>query len=148
MLADLWFQLFDSRVWACVLRPTLRRHLALLNHLMRSAMSGDETDAMGPPKVFRIIEQEWQSNEFRTFMRTLDSIYQAEWANPHGRHCVPGNAPWTRAVRGKTEAGHAPRGLPRNCYDQEWYDNLRPFQQRQLERLEEDFDFGIHADEL
>jgi len=42
----------------------------------------------------------------------------------------------------------APRGLPRNCYDQEWYDNLRPFQQRRLERLEEDFDFGIHADEL
>ncbi|KAG1845534.1 hypothetical protein F4604DRAFT_1936868 [Suillus subluteus] len=85
--------LFDSRIRACLLRPSLRRHLGLLNSLSCLVMSGDETDSMGPPKVFRIINQEWQSKEFCTFMRTLDSIYQAEWANPHGHRCVPGNAP-------------------------------------------------------
>ncbi|KAG1863103.1 hypothetical protein F4604DRAFT_1587163 [Suillus subluteus] len=140
--------LFDNWIQACLLRPSLHCHLSLLNSLSRSAMSGDEMDSMGPPKVFRIINQEWQSKEFHTFMQTLDSIYRVEWANPHGRCCVPGNAPQTQVVRGKCKAGHAPKGLPCNCYDADWYESLWPFQQRQVQWLEEDYDFAIHANEL
>ncbi|KAG1883718.1 hypothetical protein F4604DRAFT_1575426 [Suillus subluteus] len=140
--------LLDSCIQACLLCPSLRRHLGLFNSLSHSAMSSNETDSMGPPKVFRIVNQEWQSKGFHTFMRTLDSIYLAEWANPHGRCCIPGNAPRTQVVQGKCEVGHAPKGLPRNCYDADWYESLQPFQQRWLQQLEEDYDFAIHANEL
>ncbi|KAH7905481.1 hypothetical protein BJ138DRAFT_986310, partial [Hygrophoropsis aurantiaca] len=143
--------LLDSRFKACKARPSLAHHADdLLSYFTRQAMSGDEEEpGDGPPKIFKIIDSQWKSQELRGFLRKLDEIYRAEWQNPHdGRRAISGNGPRVRISSEFSEPGKAPKGLPRNCYDPQFLANLRPWQKRKLNVLDHDYDFTIDSDEV
>lgn len=109
-------------------------------------MSGDETDGdtKEHPAVFRIIITRWQSIELRNFLFLLDQIYRSDWKQPHNRRATPGNQPRVRLIRqdATVEDGVAPIGLWRNCYDQHWLQAQPPHMQRELEIVEEPYDFN------
>lgn len=116
-------------------------------------MSGDETDSggegVGPPKTFRIIRQQWMSNELRNFLRNLDHIYRANWRSPIGSRASRGNPPRIRiSSKFSTTTGEVPPRLPRNCYDRDWLAGLRQWQKDDLDIVEEDYDFTIDDEEL
>lgn len=129
-------------------------HRQLIRTLNIQAMSGDETDPdhPGPPKTFLIIRPIWQSREFADFLHKLDLIYRANWQNPHGQdRCTRGNPPRIRiyhASKSQTEVGHAPKGLPRNCYDVGWLLSLPDWKRDTLGVDDELHNFGVPEEEL
>ncbi|RDX40339.1 hypothetical protein OH76DRAFT_1490365 [Lentinus brumalis] len=100
-----------------------RRATRLFSLLRPIHMSGDETD--GPvkthPPTFRIVEARWQSFAFKTFLRTLDTLYRERWAHPVGDRATP--------------------GLWKNCYDKEWLASLRPHVRESLQIIDTNYDF-------
>ena len=110
-------------------------------------MSCDETDGSSKahPPVFRIVAAQWQSDDLRNFLWVLDMFYREDWAHPiHGRASV-GNPPRTRTFYedGPSEEGSPPKGLWRNCYNPVWLESLKPYQRKELEIIEEDYDFSF-----
>ncbi|KAI0711694.1 hypothetical protein C8Q76DRAFT_623107, partial [Earliella scabrosa] len=125
----------------------MQRHAQLFNRLTAANMSDDETDgpAVKHPPVYRIILAEWQSEELRTFLWTLDRMWREYWERPYSRRRKSGNIPRQRVLRpnSRTEHGIAPRGLWKNCYNPAWLDKLRPYERRQLKIIEREYDFTI-----
>lgn len=119
------------------------RHRALFRLLEPANMSGDETDGKEKthPPVFRVIVAAWQSMTFRQFLQTLDAMYREDWA----RRRVGGNPPRTRIVRAESreEEGIAAIGLWRNCYDEAWLARQPDYIVRELEIVDEDYDFSL-----
>ncbi|KAH9854807.1 hypothetical protein C2E23DRAFT_698627, partial [Lenzites betulinus] len=126
-------QLFDARL-SIIMDTGLDRHLSLFERLSPCNMSGDETDGARRklPMAYRIVESRWQSDALKTFMRALDAIYR-------------GNPPRTRISRpeGRVEDGYAPRGLWRNCYNEEWLQELAPYHLRALAIENDEYDFDL-----
>ncbi|KAN0091038.1 hypothetical protein V8E55_004604, partial [Tylopilus felleus] len=122
--------LLDSRYCTCKSRLSLTHHHTLIRKLDSQAMSGDKTDPdhPGPPKTFLIVRPVWQSRELTDFLHNLDTIYRANWKNPHRQdRCTRGNPPHIRVYhpsKSQTEKGHIPKGLPWNCYDAGWLMSL------------------------
>ncbi|KAJ2986320.1 hypothetical protein NUW54_g9814 [Trametes sanguinea] len=59
------------------------RHKALFERMSAVNMSEDETDgeSVEHPPVYRIVIAEWQSEELRQFLWTLDALYREYWAH-------------------------------------------------------------------
>ncbi|KAH9933281.1 uncharacterized protein B0H18DRAFT_870520, partial [Fomitopsis serialis] len=124
----------------------LFRHAALFKKLRPVHMSGDETD--GPvkthPAKFRIVEARWQSLEFKTFMRALDTMYREDWAMPVGIRATSGNPPRFRVEEGaRVEDGVAPPHLWRNCYDEGWLKSLKIHVLQSLQIIDANYDFTL-----
>ncbi|KAI0324605.1 hypothetical protein GY45DRAFT_1262515 [Cubamyces sp. BRFM 1775] len=141
-------QLLLSRHVVCR-RRGFERHYWIFSVLEAAHMSGDETD--GPkkkhPPVFRIIIANWQSQELINFLRMLDAMYREDWENPKHRRAMGGNPPRVRVMpppgEGGKVSGLAPVGLPRNFYNREWLDSLPAYARKELEIIDEDYDFSI-----
>ena len=112
-------------------------------------MSGDETDGeKTPDSNYRIIVSKWQSQELRNFLWTIDARYRHDWEHPTHRRAMGGNRPRTRVLRpGYSEDGIAPIGLWKNCYDNDWLAEQPPYVVRELEIIDEDYNFSLPADE-
>ncbi|PIL31027.1 hypothetical protein GSI_05721 [Ganoderma sinense ZZ0214-1] len=129
-----------------IVRRGYTKHRNLIRLLDPCNMSGDETDGeKTTDSDYRIITSRWQSQELRNFLWTIDAHYRQDWANPTHRRAMGGNRPRTRVLRqdGRSEGGIAPIGLWRNCYDQEWLDDQPAYIIRELEVVDEDYDFSI-----
>ena len=108
-------------------------------------MSGDEQD--GPekqyPPIWRIMIARWQSQELRNFFWALDRMYREDWR----KEVNGGNMPRQRVFCGPKEStvedGVAPIGLWRNCYDPVWLSEQPPHIIRELEIVDEDYDFSL-----
>lgn len=111
----------------------------------RVLMSGDETEALGPPKKFRILRPEWQSDALATFFWRLDEIDRRNWREPVTNRSTQGNAPRVRLPPsgGKRVATLAPIGLWRNCYHPQFLAGLEAWQIDELDVIDEDYDFSI-----
>ncbi|RPD53694.1 hypothetical protein L226DRAFT_456214, partial [Lentinus tigrinus ALCF2SS1-7] len=123
-------------------RRKYTRHRALFRLLEARNMSGDETD--GPEKThpprWRIVIAKWQSRTLRNFLWSLDRMYREDWA----RRRTGGNPPRERVLRdGDDEDGIAPAGLWKNCYDKEWLERQPAHVIRELEIVDEDYDFTL-----
>ncbi|KAI0654541.1 hypothetical protein C8Q70DRAFT_1058314 [Cubamyces menziesii] len=105
-------------------------------------MSGDETDGPWQESKYRIVESRWQSDDFKAFMRSLDAKYQNDEAAHSGTNC---NTLRTRIARAgdHVEDGYAPRGLWRNCYNQDWLRELPMSKRRGLRVVNADYDFDL-----
>ncbi|OJT07710.1 hypothetical protein TRAPUB_1400 [Trametes pubescens] len=143
--------LFDARL-AVVLDRGLERHSVLFDRLTARDMSGDETETYGGqrtlPATYQIVETRWQSKEFKTFMRTLDAMHRNDWETAQfGQRANArlGSPPRTRILRAddSAEDGYAPRGLWRNCYDQDWLHDLAPPFALDLGIIDTDYNFDL-----
>ena len=125
-----------------LVRRNLTQHRRLFRLLEATNMSGDETDGAEkthPPR-WRIIIARWQSRELRNFLWSLDRMHREDWA----RRRTGGNPPRERVLReGYDEDGTAPVGLWRNCYDQAWLQAQPAHVIRELEIVDEDYDFTL-----
>ncbi|KAI0715889.1 hypothetical protein C8T65DRAFT_572658, partial [Cerioporus squamosus] len=125
-------------------RRGYNQHRALFRLLEAANMSGDETD--GPEKThpprWRIKIAKWQSRELRNFLWSLDRMYREDWA----RRRSGGNPPRERVLQDgedEDEDGIAPVGLWRNCYDRDWLQAQPAHIVRELEIIDEDYDFSL-----
>ncbi|KAI1781560.1 hypothetical protein LXA43DRAFT_908450, partial [Ganoderma leucocontextum] len=134
-------------------RREYEMHRLILKLLQPCHMSGDDTDyesgeeARGRrvkkhPPQFRIRVSNWQSLELRNFLWTLDSYYRQDWGDTSLRPAMGGSAPRTRILDDTiSEDGVAPIALWRNCYDEDWLAAQLPHIVRDLEIVDEDYDF-------
>lgn len=108
-----------------------------MGKLKTAHMSSDERDE--EMRTFRVVRPEWQSAQFRRFMHQLDDLYIREFK----RMNKGGNAPRVRIQQldGPQEAGSAPVGLWRNCYDSVWLASLQASQRNRLRIIDEDYPF-------
>ncbi|RDX40492.1 hypothetical protein OH76DRAFT_1302713, partial [Lentinus brumalis] len=123
-------------------RRGYKQHRQLFRLLTPASMSGDETD--GPekkhPPVWRIIIAKWQSQALRNFLWALDRMYREDWA----KRRVGGNPPRVRVQReGTEEDGIPPIGLWKNCFDDAWLAKQPDYYVRDLEIVDEDYDFKL-----
>ncbi|CDO75079.1 hypothetical protein BN946_scf185010.g4 [Trametes cinnabarina] len=139
--------LYRSRRFAIIRWRDLGRHSILFDKLSANNMSGDETDGekVKHSPVYRIILAEWQSPELRAFLWAIDARYIANWEEPTGSRRSKGNAPRKRVLRpeSRAEPGVAPRGLWRNCYNEEWLNKKQEWEIEALVIIPEDYDFTI-----
>ncbi|KAI0362976.1 hypothetical protein BV20DRAFT_1071321, partial [Pilatotrama ljubarskyi] len=123
------------------------QHKALFERMSAANMSEDETDGdtVEHPPVYRIVIAEWQSEELRLFLWTLDTLYRAYWKKPPGSRRKAGNPPRTRLLRAgcKTVPGVAPAGLWENCYNPAWLSKLAPWEREALDIQEGNYDFSL-----
>ncbi|TFK65465.1 hypothetical protein BDN72DRAFT_900691 [Pluteus cervinus] len=153
--------LYQRCVDGCLSRSRLAPHVPLLKDQLRPInMSDDEAENDGPEnKRWNIISVKWRSHDLTEMLRKLDSIYFENWRRPFSRRIhqeyrsttmkTPGNIPRTRIPSALSAEGVAPVGLPRNCYDDEWYNALPDWARRDLDAQENTvYDFTIDEREL
>ncbi|TFK79510.1 hypothetical protein K466DRAFT_505415, partial [Polyporus arcularius HHB13444] len=123
----------------------LEEHYLLFSKLLIVHMSGDEAD--GPEgrlaSLYIIIEAEWQSEAIKIFFRTLDRRYIEDWVR--GQRNRGGRGPRRRIAKDGAEVmdTDAPKGLWRNCYSDAWLALQPPYTVRDLEIINEDYDFTL-----
>lgn len=122
----------------------LQRHAMLLNRLKPVHVSPDEpaVPSVGVEcRTYHIKEALWQSRGYKTFMRGIDKIRIAKRAKDD----TGGNAPCQRIeLRVPTTVNSkAPKGLWRNCYDEDWLRGLRLHEYNGLEIIDDDYEFSL-----
>jgi hypothetical protein len=126
--------------------PNLRRHASLIERMGKNGVSSDESDSEtgSPAKAFRIISPTWRSLELKTFLRGLDPLVLDRARPIIGERKRRGQPPRLRILRTPEDQNDlvpAPRGLPRNCYATDWYEDLPGWAQRALLVEDHDHDF-------
>lgn len=129
-------------------------------HLMgRNCVSSDESDDssdkfaesdVNVDKCRHVVAPVWRSPELTTFIRGLDVEVEKRKQPVLGQKRKARSRRVFRKVDSPerlNENAKAPHGLPKNCYDEGWYNNLHPFRQRQLQRRETEyiFDGGVEV---
>ncbi|PIL35031.1 hypothetical protein GSI_02818 [Ganoderma sinense ZZ0214-1] len=130
----------------------LDHHLVLFDDIEAAHLSSDEPafgtdDRQSQFKLYYIIEAAWQSQDFKKFVWALDQWY-LYYARPKvGMKQRGGNLPRVREALPKGKArvvdSIAPRGLWRNCYDEDWLKNLKVSEREDLNMRDEDYDFTL-----
>lgn len=83
-------------------------------------MSSDEERLVGGHTQYDVLEPVWRSEIVTVWLRVFDCLYSR--ARRHGNQ--RGSAPRMRVTSGKRSAsGKFVPGLPRNAYDDTWFDN-------------------------
>jgi hypothetical protein len=114
----------------------------------RNGVSSDESDpdegsSALSPSAFRIISPIWRSAEMATFLRGLDKGV-LERKLPLAGHRKRRGQPTRRRKLPEpeyfNEQAIAPLDLPRNCYDDAWYEKLPGWAKRKI-APQSDYDF-------
>ena len=107
-------------------------------------MSDDEYEMEGKlrrhPAIYKSFRPAWRSVDLGNFLHALDDLYREDWGR--GK-TVAGNPPRTRIEDRIAASGAVPKGLWRNCYDEEWLKAQRPYFVNELEIIDSDFDLDI-----
>ncbi|KAI0366121.1 hypothetical protein BV20DRAFT_952825 [Pilatotrama ljubarskyi] len=135
-------------------RRGLTRHYALFDGLKAAHMSGDEPmdddekqrlglDNTQPSRrLFVVIEGEWESSEWKRFMRSLDAMNLEDKA-----HADPGGNQSRVRIDSSTcriaKNRPVPKGLWRNCYNQAWLAKQKPHFIDSLNVRDMDYDFSL-----
>ncbi len=92
-------------------------------------------------RVYHITEALWQSRSYKTFMRGIDSLRNAK----RTKDKTGGNSPRLRVElrEPRTVNSKAPKGLWRNCYDENWLKNLPPHEYNVLEIIDDLYEFNL-----
>ena len=100
----------------------------LVNDLLNDGQSRDEHVPHSDPPARRVFVLYWRSAELTELLMKLDALHMSTHFKSNGKP-KPGRFPEIR----KRMTGNSKyvdhdatpvRGLPRNCYDQEWLDGL------------------------
>ena len=109
----------------------------LMTTLGRDGMSSDETEVEDqhgyrrPYKKCRVKRRAWRSKQLEPYMKMVDR--ECNRKNVYGND-RPGNRPHVRVrpARKVSQRRNIPPYLPRNFYDDDWYDGLTAMQKREL----------------
>ncbi|KAF8977734.1 hypothetical protein BDQ17DRAFT_1339084 [Cyathus striatus] len=103
------------------------RHHNLIKAIGTAGISSDETDSGVEPKQFKTVVPSWHAKSLELLYHQLDNIIKTNSKQKIGNHRrAPGNVGRHRVhTNNKNPDTIAPQGLPINCYDPEWYGNLR-----------------------
>lgn len=145
--SQLDIQLYVSRVKTCGRHSELYEHLLYLERMENVHMSADSSDEEEDTGrlVYRYTPPAWQSKDLRTFFESLDDLGRQDWLRPFGKRRSSGNPPRARVRSGKPAdpLAVAPRGLPRNFYDETWLKGLKEWQLMELDVQDEEFDLSF-----
>lgn len=135
-------QLYRSRLAVVQGEDDLKNHKALFRKFTAMHVSSDESDYTNAARpVFKRVSPAWRSTAFQNFLWHLDGIALARKMKP--ANWKQGRGPRFRPRTSKVNhAAEPPLGLPKNCYDSEWWNSMRPFQQR-LINAQIDHDFTL-----
>jgi hypothetical protein len=104
----------------------------------KRGVSSDESDPEGNPEApcFRIISPAWRSAELAILLRDLDK-HVLDRCQPlvgnRKKRAKPHRVRKLAHPELFNEKATAPPGLPRNCYDDAWYDQLAGWKRRELD---------------
>ena len=126
----------------------LFEHVLIFTKLAPVHMSGDEAESEEARRkgIYVIIEAEWQSEDFKTFVRSLNQRYLEDWDKQVGRRKRgrPPRQRYTSASKPLVVDSVAPVGLWRNCYDLTWLGKQPQWIIRELDIINQDYDFTIN----
>ncbi|KDQ15976.1 hypothetical protein BOTBODRAFT_278366 [Botryobasidium botryosum FD-172 SS1] len=151
--------LWHRRIAATTRHPALLPHLAIVKRLNVNGMSSDESELEEGTarKRYYIITPGWRHPSLINFLRALDLVYMLTRINDLG-NVGKGNLPHERiptdsirpapGIHGGENATGAVKGLPWNCYNPDWLEQLDEGQIYSLAIQEdEEYDFR-HEDRL
>ncbi len=118
-----------------------------MERLGRQGVSSDESDYSRQPPIFHRISPTWRSDELRDFLWRLDELAVEDGKCPIGKR-RRGQNQWTRQrlrTTRRNDESVAPPGLPINCYDEAWLNDLPP-RQRQALDVQPEYDFTLLVD--
>ncbi|KAH7908130.1 hypothetical protein BJ138DRAFT_1208160, partial [Hygrophoropsis aurantiaca] len=121
-------RLFTSRMQAMTKDPGLIQHIPLMTKLGNCTMSSDESEVEGDEKKFATVTPIWRSKELSAFLWRVDEAVSNQRIPKVGHNRVRGNPPRRRyrpSIARTSVKSTAPPGLPINCYDPVWRQNLR-----------------------
>ena len=124
--------------------PTLQQHIPLINYLSTQCVSSDESEeetkrTIDYPRVY----PRWRSRQLANVLYKADAVAAANASIPIGKRKKAGTQLRSRPHSHKyNETAPAPPGLPRNCYDAEWFLGLPSHIQKQLKVQEVDYNFN------
>ena len=124
--------------------PTLQQHIPLINYLSTQCVSSDESEketrrTIDYPRVY----PRWRSRQLTNIMYKADAVAAANASVPIGKRKKAGTQLRSRPHSHKyNDTAPAPPGLPRNCYDAEWFLGLPSHIQKQLKVQEVDYNFS------
>jgi hypothetical protein len=120
---DIIYKYLDNNpdLWAAIARISLR--------LGTDGVSSDETDEDIGVKSVRRIRKGWLSQDISNVWRVVEAYHQERTKGENRR----GNKPLLRDPVSLHNSFHLPvKGLPRNYYDDIWYQSLTPSELRAL----------------
>ncbi|KAF8988822.1 hypothetical protein BDQ17DRAFT_1334410 [Cyathus striatus] len=119
--------LYNDRLNIVELDDEVMRHHDLIKAIGTAGISSDETDSGVELKQFKTIVPFWRAKSLELLYHQLDNIIKTNSKQKIGNHRrAPGNVGRHRVhTNNKNPDTIAPQGLPINCYDPEWYGNLR-----------------------
>lgn len=112
-------------------------------YLAAEYMSEDELVPNSYPVEYRIFNSAWMSTNFRQLLRAADHIVRYEFKKNLGSRSRRGNPPRVRKPSGETRPSTAPKGLPRCCYDDTWFNSLGEVGQRLLHAQDIECDLQV-----
>uniref|UniRef100_A0A5K1JYU2 Thiol-transferase Tc52 n=1 Tax=Ganoderma boninense TaxID=34458 RepID=A0A5K1JYU2_9APHY len=126
----------------------LLEHVLMFTKLAPVHMSGDEAESEEARRkgMYVIIEAEWQSKDFKNFVRSLDERYLDDWDKGVGnrKRGRPPRQRYTAVSKPYVVDSVAPVGLWRNCYDLTWLHKQPAWIIRELDIIDEDYNFTIN----
>jgi hypothetical protein len=140
------FKLFRDRCSVLSFNPSLANHSKLMRTMGVNGVSSDESD--NEDDYIRV-SPGWRSEQLAQFLWSLDEEIARHRTAKVGQRRRRGNKARRRVFSALVNNDTlGPPGLPRNCYDEDWLNNLRPHERR-LIRLK-DYDhvfFGNDRDD-
>jgi hypothetical protein len=108
-------------------------------------MSSDESDYGGREVIYNRIHPAWRSQELQDFLWQLDDVQDKVTKRPVGnrRHGPQRGQRRPRTNLKINNMSIAPPNLPRNCYRPSWLKGLRTHQLKQLNIVNDNYDFSI-----
>jgi hypothetical protein len=95
-------------------------------------------------RTFDRVTPTWRSSQLTAFMWRLDEVVECMKGPEFGKRKKAGNQMRNRIPSDKTNPeAVAPKGLPKNCYDEDWLAGLYRSQREMLNIRDEDYEFGI-----
>ncbi|KAI9068908.1 hypothetical protein FKP32DRAFT_1671811 [Trametes sanguinea] len=110
-------------------------------------MSSDESSHVTGYPCYKVFKKHWRNPTISLWLRLFDSIYRRLRFNEVEKN-TPGAHPHMRLYTDEVSTDRPPvKGLPRNAYNDTWYNSLNEFDRQQLAAQPETYDFS-HPDEL
>ncbi|KAI9059345.1 hypothetical protein FKP32DRAFT_1579936 [Trametes sanguinea] len=138
------YTLFQRRYKIALHHEKTRLHIPILQRLGVDGMSSDEEDIGAPYLRYRILRKPWRSEAVTSFLRVLDALHR--WRRSRAAQgSIRGAPPRLRFMSTNVSENSRPvPGLPRNAYDDAWFNSRTAIQLEDLRANATAYNFTHH----